>query len=36
MACGTPVVAFRNGSIPEILEHGQSGFIVDDRPRVAE
>jgi glycosyltransferase involved in cell wall biosynthesis len=30
MACGTPVVAFRHGSVPEILDHGVSGFIVDD------
>jgi glycosyltransferase involved in cell wall biosynthesis len=30
MACGTPVVAFRGGSVPEILEHGRTGFIVDD------
>ncbi len=30
MACGTPVVAFRNGSVPEVLEHGLTGFIVED------
>jgi glycosyltransferase involved in cell wall biosynthesis len=29
MACGTPVVAFRRGSVPEVMEHGVSGFIVD-------
>jgi glycosyltransferase involved in cell wall biosynthesis len=29
MACGTPVIAFRRGSVPEILEEGTSGFIVD-------
>jgi glycosyltransferase involved in cell wall biosynthesis len=29
MACGTPVIAFRRGSVPEIVEHGVSGFIVD-------
>jgi glycosyltransferase involved in cell wall biosynthesis len=29
MACGTPVIAFRRGSVPEILEDGVSGFIVD-------
>jgi glycosyltransferase involved in cell wall biosynthesis len=29
-ACGTPVVAFRRGSVPEILEDGVTGFIVDD------
>lgn len=27
LACGTPVLALRNGSVPEILEHGISGFI---------
>ncbi|HEU5180535.1 MAG TPA: glycosyltransferase family 4 protein [Candidatus Polarisedimenticolia bacterium] len=30
LACGTPVVAFRRGSVPEILEEGETGFIVDD------
>lgn len=29
MACGTPVVAFRNGSVPEVLEDGVTGFAVD-------
>jgi glycosyltransferase involved in cell wall biosynthesis len=29
MACGTPVIAFRRGSVPEILDHGESGFIVE-------
>ena len=29
MACGTPVVAWRNGSVAEIVEDGVSGFIVD-------
>ena len=29
MACGTPVVAFRNGSVPEIVIHGKTGFVVD-------
>ncbi len=29
MACGTPTIAFRNGSVPEIIEDGVSGFIVD-------
>jgi glycosyltransferase involved in cell wall biosynthesis len=29
MACGTPVIAFRRGSVPEIVEEGTSGFIVD-------
>lgn len=30
LACGTPVIAFRNGSVPEIIEHGISGYIVDN------
>lgn len=30
MACGVPVIAFRHGSIPEIIEHGKTGFIVDN------
>lgn len=29
MACGTPVLAFRNGSVPEIIEPGVTGEIVD-------
>ncbi len=29
MACGTPVIAFRNGSVPEVLQHGVTGYIVD-------
>lgn len=30
MACGTPVIAFRRGSVPEIIEPGINGFICDD------
>jgi glycosyltransferase involved in cell wall biosynthesis len=29
MACGTPVIAWRCGSVPEIIEDGTTGFIVD-------
>ena len=29
MACGTPVLAFRCGSVPEIIENGLTGAIVD-------
>jgi len=30
MACGTPVVAFRCGSVPEVIDDGVSGYCVDD------
>jgi len=36
MACGTPVIAFNNGSVPEILEHGVTGFIVDSEAEAVE
>lgn len=29
LACGTPVLAYRRGSVPEIIEHGKTGFICD-------
>jgi glycosyltransferase involved in cell wall biosynthesis len=29
MACGTPVIAMRRGSMPELVEHGRTGFLVD-------
>jgi hypothetical protein len=29
MACGTPIIAFRNGSVPEIVDDGRTGFVVD-------
>jgi len=29
MACGTPLIAFRNGSVPEIIEDGVNGYIVE-------
>jgi glycosyltransferase involved in cell wall biosynthesis len=29
MACGTPVIAYRSGSVPEVIEDGVTGFIVD-------
>lgn len=30
MACGTPVIAWNHGSVPEVIEHGRSGYIVND------
>ena len=33
MACGTPVIAFRRGSAPEVIDDGVSGFLVDDVPQ---
>jgi glycosyltransferase involved in cell wall biosynthesis len=30
MACGTPVIAYNRGSVPEVIDHGVSGFIVHD------
>ena len=29
MACGTPVIGFRRGAVPEVVEHGVTGFVVD-------
>ncbi|HYZ24863.1 MAG TPA: glycosyltransferase, partial [Rhodopila sp.] len=36
MACGTPVIAFRCGSVPEVIEHGVSGFIVENTDQAVE
>jgi glycosyltransferase involved in cell wall biosynthesis len=36
MACGTPVIAFRRGSVPEIIEDGVTGFIVDSAREAVE
>ena len=30
MACGTPVIAFRRGSVPEVMDDGVTGFVVDN------
>ena len=35
MACGTPVIATRIGAVPEVIEHGRSGIIVDDYHEMA-
>jgi glycosyltransferase involved in cell wall biosynthesis len=36
LAAGTPVIAYRSGALPEIVEHGVTGFLVDDVERMAE
>ena len=30
MACGTPIIAFNRGSVPEVVDEGVTGFIVND------
>ncbi|HEY0871519.1 MAG TPA: glycosyltransferase family 4 protein [Acidothermaceae bacterium] len=30
MACGTPVIAYRRGSMPEVVDEGVTGYLVDD------
>lgn len=30
MLCGTPVIAFQRGSMPELIKHGKTGFLVKD------
>jgi glycosyltransferase involved in cell wall biosynthesis len=36
MACGTPVIATRHGAVPEVIEDGRSGVVVDNYRRMAE
>lgn len=35
MSCGTPVVALRRGSVPEVVTHGRTGFVCDDVTELA-
>jgi glycosyltransferase involved in cell wall biosynthesis len=35
MACGTPVIATRRGAVPEVIEHGRTGIVVDDYREMA-
>ena len=35
-SCGTPVIAFRRGALPEIVEDGRTGFLVEDVAGIAE
>jgi glycosyltransferase involved in cell wall biosynthesis len=36
LACGTPVVAFPNGALGDLVEHGRTGFLVSDVSAMAE
>jgi len=36
LACGTPVVAYRCGAVPEILQDGVTGFVVNDQPQAID
>jgi len=31
MACGTPVIGFKRGSVPEVITEGKNGFIVENK-----
>jgi glycosyltransferase involved in cell wall biosynthesis len=35
MACGTPVIAWRNGSVPEVVTDGETGFVVESVEEMA-
>lgn len=35
LACGTPVIGFPAGALPEIIEHGKTGFIVENEREMA-
>jgi glycosyltransferase involved in cell wall biosynthesis len=36
LACGTPVLGLRRGAVPEVVEHGVSGFVADDLDELVE
>ncbi len=35
-ASGTPVIAYRSGALPEIIDHGETGFVVDSEDEMTE
>jgi glycosyltransferase involved in cell wall biosynthesis len=36
MACGTPVIAFRSGSVPEVIDEGITGYVVSGEDEAVE
>ena len=32
LSCGTPVIAYKRGAMPEIIQHGKTGFLCEGRP----
>lgn len=36
LACGTPVIAYGHGAIPELVDHGRTGFVVHDQQQAIE
>jgi glycosyltransferase involved in cell wall biosynthesis len=36
LACGTPVLALRRGSVPEVIEDGLTGFVVDEEEELVD
>jgi len=36
LACGTPVIAFPSGALPDLIEHGKTGFLVESEQEMAE
>jgi glycosyltransferase involved in cell wall biosynthesis len=36
LACGTPVIARRRGSVPEVIRHGETGFVVETEDEMVE
>ncbi|MDP3985667.1 MAG: glycosyltransferase, partial [bacterium] len=36
MSCGTPVIGFASGAVPEVVQDGESGFVVKNEKQMAE